>query len=147
MRPARCNLRAAACAAAHTTTSVTCLPICYGRPNPNTHAYSHRDLVTEEHLVADQPKPGAELIIRHPEERFVRRQDRVTKFLELAGAMKMEKELLDNDADDELNGDLLLISERVAAALPGNANRWVTWSSVSLPAIISSGLSCRPLEC
>ena len=25
-----------------------------GRPNPNTHAYGHRDLAAEEHLVADQ---------------------------------------------------------------------------------------------
>ena len=41
-----------------------------GRPNPNTHAYGHRDLAAEEHLVADQPEPGAELIIRHPAERF-----------------------------------------------------------------------------
>ena len=41
------------------------------RPNPNTHAYSHCDLAAEEHLVADQPEPGAELIIRHSEERFV----------------------------------------------------------------------------
>ena len=24
-----------------------------GRPNPNTHAYGHLDLATEEHLVAD----------------------------------------------------------------------------------------------
>ena len=35
-----------------------------GRPNQNPHAYGHRDLAAEEHLVADQPKPGAELIIR-----------------------------------------------------------------------------------
>ena len=28
-----------------------------GRPNPNTHAYGHRDLAAEEHLVADQPEP------------------------------------------------------------------------------------------
>ena len=44
-----------------------------GRPNPNTHAYGHRDLAAEEHLVADQPEPGAELIIRHQEERFSHR--------------------------------------------------------------------------
>ena len=25
-----------------------------GRPNPNTHAYGHRDLAAEEHLVAEQ---------------------------------------------------------------------------------------------
>ena len=36
-------------------------------PNQNTHAYSHSDLAAEEHLVADQPESGAELIIRHPE--------------------------------------------------------------------------------
>ena len=42
------------------------------RPNPNTHAYGHRDLAAEEHLVADLPEPGAELIIRHPGERFAR---------------------------------------------------------------------------
>ena len=24
-----------------------------GRPNPNTHAYNHRDLAAEQHLVAD----------------------------------------------------------------------------------------------
>ena len=39
-----------------------------GRPNPNTHAYGNCDLAAEEHLVADQPKPGAELIIRHSED-------------------------------------------------------------------------------
>ena len=43
-----------------------------GRPNPHTHAYGHRDLASEEHLVADKPKPGAKLIIRHREERFTR---------------------------------------------------------------------------
>ena len=32
-----------------------------GRPNPNTFAYGHRDLAAEEHLVADQLEPGAEL--------------------------------------------------------------------------------------
>ena len=36
------------------------------RQNPNTHANGHRDLAAEKHLVADQPEPGAELIIRHP---------------------------------------------------------------------------------
>ena len=39
-------------------------------PNPNTHAYVHRDLELEEHLEADQPEPGAELIIRQFVERF-----------------------------------------------------------------------------
>ena len=63
-----------------------------GRPNQNTHGYGHRDLAAEEHLVADQPEPGAELIILHREERFARRRARVTRRLELAGAMEMEEE-------------------------------------------------------
>ena len=94
-----------------------------GPPNPNTHAYGHRDLATEEHLVADQPEPGAELIIRHPAERFARRHTRVTRRLELAGAMEIEEELPDGDADDELHGDQLLIAERMAAARRGGAIR------------------------
>ena len=69
--------------------------------------------------MADQPEPGAELIIRHPEERFARRHACVTRRLELAGAMDMEVELPDCDADGELYGDQLLMAERVAAALPG----------------------------
>ena len=62
-----------------------------GHPNLNTHAYGHRDLAAEEHLVADRPEPGAELIIRHPEERFARRHARVTRRFGLAGAMDMEE--------------------------------------------------------
>ena len=94
-----------------------------GRLNPNTHAYGHRDLAAEEHLVADQPEPVAELIIRHPEERFARRHARVTRRLELAGAMDMEEKLPDGDADGELHGDQLLVAERVAASRPGGAIR------------------------
>ena len=95
-----------------------------GRPNPNTHAYGHRDLAAEEHLVGDQPEPGAELIIRHREERFARRRARVTRRLELAGAMEMEEEELpEGDADSELHGNQLLVAERVAAARPGGAIR------------------------
>ena len=96
------------------------LPDC--RPNPNTHAYSHRNLVAEKHLVADQPETGAKLIIWHFEERFSRRHAHVTRLLELAGTMEME-ELPDADADGELHGDQLLIAERVAAARPGGAIR------------------------
>ena len=94
-----------------------------GCPNPNTHAYGHRDLAAEEHLVVDQPEPGAELIIRHPEERFARRHARVTKRLELAGQMYLGEELPDGDADGELHCDQLLVAERVAAARPGGAIR------------------------
>ena len=93
-----------------------------GRPNPNTHAYGHRDLKSEEHWVADQPEPGAELIIRHPEERFARRHACVTRRLELAGAKEMEK-LPYRDADNGLHGDQLLMAEQVAAARPGGAIR------------------------
>ena len=94
-----------------------------GRSNPNTHAYGHCDLAAEEHLVANQPEPGAELIIRHPEERFARRHARVTRRLELAGAMEMEEEQPDGDADGELHGDQLQMAERVTAARSGNAIR------------------------
>ena len=95
------------------------------RPNPNTHAYGYCDLAAEETRVADQPEPGAELIIRHPDERFARRHACVTRRLELAGAMDMEEELPDGDADGELNGDQLLMAERVTAARPGGAIRMV----------------------
>ena len=94
-----------------------------GRPNPNTHGYGYHDLAAEEYLIADQPEPGAELIIRHPEERFARRQARVTRRLKLVGAMEMEEELPDGDADGELHGDQLLMAERVAAARPGGVIR------------------------
>ena len=92
-----------------------------GRPNPNTHAYGHCDLAAEEHLVADQPDPYAELIIRHSKERFARRHARVTRRLKLAGAINMEEELPDGDGYGELHGDQLLVAERVAAARPGGA--------------------------
>ena len=70
-----------------------------------------------------RPEPGAELIIRHPEERFARRRARVTKRLKLASAIKMEEELPYGDADNELHGDQLLMAERVAAARPYGAIR------------------------
>ena len=93
------------------------------RPNPNTHAYGHCDLAAKKHLVADHPELGAELFIRHPEERFALRHARVIRRLELAGAMEMEDELHDSDADGELHGDQLLVAERVAAARPDGAIR------------------------
>ena len=50
-------------------------------------------------MVADQPEPSAELIIWYPDERIARRHVRVTRRLELAGAMVMEQEHPDGDAD------------------------------------------------
>ena len=41
-----------------------------GKPNPNTHAYGHCDLLSDEILVADHPESGAELVINHVEKRF-----------------------------------------------------------------------------
>ena len=67
--------------------------------------YGHRDLAAEEHLVADQLEPGAEIIIQHPEERFARRNARISRRLELAGAMEMEEEQPDGDADGKLHVD------------------------------------------
>ena len=94
-----------------------------GRPNPNIHAYGHRDYAAEEHLVAEQLEFGEELIIRHPDERFARRHACVARRLELAGVMEVEEELFDGKADAELNGDQIFMAERVAAARPGGAIR------------------------
>ena len=41
-----------------------------GRLILNNHAYNYYYNAAEEHCVADQPEPCAELIIRQPEERF-----------------------------------------------------------------------------
>ena len=73
--------------------------------------------------MADQPEPGAELIIQHREMRFIREQACVTKRLELGGVMNREKELPDGDADGELYGNQILVAKRVAATRPGNSIR------------------------
>ena len=93
------------------------------RPNPNTHAYGQSNLAAKENLVADQPEHGAELIIRYSEKRFARRHDRVTWRIELACEIQIEEELSDGDADGELNGDQLLMVERIAAARLGGSIR------------------------
>ena len=69
------------------------------RLNLNIHGYGHCDLAAEEHLVADQQKPGAELIIRHPEKRYARRHACVTRRLEFAGAIDIKEQLPDGDFD------------------------------------------------
>ena len=94
-----------------------------GRQNPNTHAYGYCDLAAEEHLVADQPEPGAELIIRHQEERFTLRHALVTRRVKLADALDLEEELPDGDADGELNGNQLLVAKPVSAARPNGTIR------------------------
>ena len=93
------------------------------RPNPNIYAYGDGDLAAEEHMVADQPEPGAELIIRHPEERFAQRHTRVTRRLELVGAKEMEEKLITGDAKGELHGDQLLMAEQIAAVRLGGVIR------------------------
>ena len=41
-----------------------------GSPNPNTHAYGHRDLLGEERLEVDMPeRSGAELVIERRQPR------------------------------------------------------------------------------
>ena len=61
------------------------------RTNSNTNPYGHCDLAAKEHVMADQPKPCAEFIIRQSEKRFARKHARVTMRLDLAGAMEIEK--------------------------------------------------------
>ena len=89
-----------------------------GRPNSHTHLYGHRYLAADEHLIADQIEPGAELIIRHREKRFTRQHACVTRHLIQAGIMDMDEELPDGDADGELHGDYLLMAEQITAAPP-----------------------------
>ena len=72
-----------------------------GRPNPNTHAYNNRDLVSEENLVADHPEAGEKLFIRHVEERFKSSHGRVIKRLKRDNAMDTNEELPNGDADNE----------------------------------------------
>ena len=53
-----------------------------GSPNPNTHAYGHKDLASEKHFEADMPDtPGSDLIIEHRERRFRQKHVRVAKKL------------------------------------------------------------------
>ena len=43
-----------------------------GSPNPNTHAYGHKELAAKEQFEADMPDaPGSDLIIEHRERRFL----------------------------------------------------------------------------
>ena len=92
-------------------------------PAKKTHAYGNRNLAAEEHLVADQPKPGADLIVQNREERFTTKHARVTRRIKLAGAINMEETLPDGDADGELNFDRFLMAKQLSAARLGGAIR------------------------
>ena len=68
-----------------------------GTPNPQTHAYGHKDLATEVEFEADMPElPGTDIIIEHREHRFKNKHARVAKKL---SAMAPDPEL------DEENGN------------------------------------------
>ena len=67
-----------------------------GLSNPNTHAYGHKDLATEEQFVAEMPAtPGTDLIIEHQERRFIQKHNRVVKKLramQQAEGLEMEEQ-------------------------------------------------------
>ena len=86
-----------------------------GRPNPNTHADGHRDLESEENLVADHPEPIAELVIRHVEERFDRRHARVITHLGLS--VNIEEKMINDDNVREPQDDLLTETTRPKGAM------------------------------
>ena len=98
-----------------------------GSPNPNTHAYGHKDLVREERLVADMPAtPGTDLIIEHQERRFIQSQKRVVKklraMLQAEGAeAEQEPKGLELEIRDNLDEWEQVAREE--AARPGIAGR------------------------
>ena len=53
-----------------------------GLPNPNTHAYGHKDLAMEEEFAPVMPEaPGTDLVIENRERRYIRKHARVIKKL------------------------------------------------------------------
>ena len=93
-----------------------------GKPNPQTHAYGHKDLATEVEFEADMPElPGTDIIIEHREQRFKNNHARVAKKLR---AMAPDPEL----DEEEIPGDLAEAgdweeAERAAAERPGVGGR------------------------
>ena len=91
-----------------------------GTPNPQTHAYGHKDLAAEVEFEADMPElPGTDIIIEHREERFKNKHARVAKKLR---AMATDPEL--DEEELEIPGDLAEAgnweeAERAAAERPG----------------------------
>ena len=90
-----------------------------GRPNPNTQAYGHRDILAEETLVADHPKPGAELVIKHIKKHFNSLHARVIRSIQQYNEMEENH----SDIEDEIYGDNLLMAENRAVSRPGSAIR------------------------
>ena len=76
-----------------------------GRPNTYTHAYRHRDFISEKNLVVDHSKPGAELFIKFVEERLDRRHARVIR--QLSSSVNIVEKIPDADTVRKLKDDLL----------------------------------------
>jgi hypothetical protein len=101
------------------------------QPNPNTHAYGHKDLAGVEHFEADMPdRIGETLIIKNREDRFLRKHRRVEKLLKAhKKATQVDdvdedfEEMPDGDANGNLDGEQLAQAERAAASRPGAAGR------------------------
>ena len=104
-----------------------------GSPNPNTHAYGHKDLAAEEELVPEMPDgPGTELLIERREERFKRKHRRVVATMSARGRRDSNGDEIDDDGqgdipdgdqEGELRGADLERAERAAAARPGGRGR------------------------
>ena len=91
-----------------------------GQSNPNTHAYGHRDLVTDVNLLADHPKPGAELVIRQMKERFKSRHARFIRCLQNDNTHGDEEP---DGGVNEFSNDQRLMAKLMADARPGRAIR------------------------
>jgi hypothetical protein len=105
-----------------------------GSPNPNTHAYGHKDLAGEEHLVEHRPeRPGDELVVERKENRFDRRHQLVLKKVAAQGRRDSNgenfddlvagEELPDGYEHGEIHGADLERAERAAAARQGVGGR------------------------
>jgi hypothetical protein len=104
-----------------------------GVPNPNTHAYGHKDLAGEEQVVAEIPdSPGTELLVKRREQRFLKQHARVVARVTARGRRDSNGDLIednaldeipDGDQEGELRGAELERAERAAAARPGGRGR------------------------
>ena len=96
-----------------------------GSPKPNTNAYGHKDLASEERFVPDMPAaPGTDLIIDHQKRRFIQSHERVVKKLRAmleAEGVEQQPEKVEFEIPDNL--DEWEKAAREAAARPGRADR------------------------